>query len=126
MRNNYGISYAEFVGLMEKLRDMRAHLDIYDFSGKTIVFYGAGGRFLSLYPGLKPQLEKAQTVLACDSNPALHGTQIAGFNIVSPDELPRINPNLILVTSVYYKEIVLGLWELEKVHGIRFEITLLD
>ncbi|WP_035236374.1 FkbM family methyltransferase [Desulfobacter vibrioformis] len=126
LMNNYEITYAEFVELMEKLRGMRAHLDAYDFSGKTIVFYGAGGRFRSLYPGLKAQLEKAGKVLACDSNPALHGTKIAGINIISPDDLPRITPDLILVTSVYYKDIVLGLWKLAKEHGIRFEITLLD
>ncbi|QGY39371.1 hypothetical protein GM415_04290 [Pseudodesulfovibrio cashew] len=126
LTERYGISYAEFVDLMERLREMRAHLDTYDFSGKTIVFYGAGGRFQSLYPGLKPQLEKTGTVLACDSNPALHGREVAGVKVVRPEDLPGISPDLILVTSVYYKDIVLGLWKLAKDHGTRFEISLLD
>lgn len=123
---HYGITYAEFVDLMEELRNMRIRLDKYDFSGKTIVFYGAGGRFQSLYPGIKRRLEVANTVFACDSNPALHGKEVAGIIVVAPEQLVQIVPDMILVTSVFYPEIVLGLKMRAKKHNTHFEIAILD
>lgn len=121
----YGIGYEAFIDLMEGLRDMRARLDSYDFSGKRVVFYGAGGRFKSLYPGIKKQLEGAD-VCVCDSNPALHGSQVLGLEVVSPEAMIKTCPDLILVSSVFYMDIVLGLWQLSEAHGTKLQIALLD
>lgn len=126
LMEQYGIGYAEYIDLMKTLRSMRTHVDTVDLAGKKVAFYGAGGRFTTLYPAMRDTLSTAAEVMLCDSSPAKRGQSLLGLTILSPEEMAQAGTDVVLVTSVYYREIVLGLQQLARKHGTDFDITLLD
>ena len=122
----YDIGYDDFVALMRDLKTMRAQVDALKVENRRIAFYGVGGRFETLYPTMRDILAGAAEVMLCDSAASKHGQIKHGLTVLSPDEMVRAKPDTVLVASVHYKEIVLGLRRLAREHSTHFDIALLD
>jgi hypothetical protein len=61
----------------------------------------------------------------CDNNPLLSGEKLDGIEIISPSELKSYRDCLIIISSVYSKEIALQLLELgiKDSYQIRFGVA---
>jgi 2-polyprenyl-3-methyl-5-hydroxy-6-metoxy-1,4-benzoquinol methylase len=91
-------------------------------SYKKILFFGAAGRFESLFPEIQSSVP-SESVLAVADNDALKwGGNIAGYRIVNPEEILNLNPDLVIITSYAWEKITYQLEEMQKLNNISFDI----
>jgi len=87
---------------------------------KKICLYGAGlfaSEFIEAY-----DLSELNILGVFDGNPDKKGTKFGNYKVLSLDEIEKINPDVIIVTVLEPKEIVLNLEFLKKVKGLNYKI----
>ncbi len=90
---------------------------------RRIVFFGAGGRFVSIQDDLRQTIHKDFIFGVADNNPEKWGDTIAGFSIINPADIPAINPDFVIITSVYVHEIWDELEDLKASQNLDFRIV---
>jgi hypothetical protein len=87
----------------KRLQSLSDTLARYRDRGQRLAIWGSGSKCVSLVSALKPEL-----VAVVDVNPHKHGKFLAGsgLEIVSPDALRALRPDVVLVmNSIYIEEI---------------------
>lgn len=69
---------------------------------KKVIVFGAGGLFRVFLPFIK---SKYQLAAISDNDTARYGQFVEEVRIVSPSDIPRLDYELVIVTSMYFKEI---------------------
>lgn len=87
----------------ERLRSLSQMLARHRARGHRIAIWGSGSKCVSLISALRPGPELAAVV---DINPHKHGKYLAGsgLEIVSPDALQSLRPDVVLVMNSIYSE----------------------
>lgn len=73
----------------------------------NIVMFGAGNRAKEIIKEIRqyPDLYVGENIVFCDNNPDLWGKTIAGKQIIPPQNIKSENTDLIVISSIYEKEI---------------------
>jgi len=66
---------------------------------ETTIIFGAGGMGKQLFPKLETEYGAGKIIFA-DSNPALWGTTLFGKQIISPDTIPTMEYDRIIIASL--------------------------
>jgi 2-polyprenyl-3-methyl-5-hydroxy-6-metoxy-1,4-benzoquinol methylase len=91
-----------------------------------ILFFGAGGRFLSLLDEINATIPHERILGIVDNDPVKRGTQFAGFPVHAFDEIPQLKPDLMIATTAFYPLVVEELDEMKIVKNLSFEIRYVD
>lgn len=83
-----------------------------------VVLYGAGKHTERLL--LLPECRKINIIKIIDKDQSLKGKKIHGIEVTSPDEIEKINPDIIIISSFAYQEQIEE--ELFKIHNFKKEI----
>jgi len=90
---------------------------------RKIMFFGAGGRFESLHDDIREAVPAGSIVGVADNDPTKWGNTIAGYPILSPKDIIKIKPDLVIVTSVYAQDIYNDLEEIKLDANLSFEFV---
>ncbi|MCP4292622.1 MAG: B12-binding domain-containing radical SAM protein [bacterium] len=93
-----------------------------DESFLNFVFFGAGAMLKSTLSRHPELMDKHNLVAVVDNDPAKAGKMMAGREIVIPDQLVELKPQLIIVTSMYHGEILIQLAKLSRESGLEFDV----
>lgn len=94
------------------------------FRYSRIGFYGISGRFMTYINQIR-QLKNIDIYLY-DSDKNKHGNKINGLIIHHPERIIDLTPEIIIITSAFYKEIYEFLKKFKKNNKLAFEIAYLD
>ncbi len=75
-------------------------------TGKRIAIYGAGYHTECLLE--LTGLARAKLVALVDGNPAKHGRRVFGLPVIGPEELPDLQPDVIVVSSYDFQDEMLA------------------
>ncbi|MCG8590427.1 MAG: methyltransferase domain-containing protein [Proteobacteria bacterium] len=69
---------------------------------RSVVLYGAG--YHTEYLLAETRLSQARIVGLVDGNPAKQGRRILGYPVFAPEDLPRLNPDVVVVSSYDFQD----------------------
>ena len=87
-----------------------------------LVLFGSGSRLEKYYPVLAPRLIRSHLLGIADNNPQKWGSTFDGVEIGPPDEMIAKKPDLIIICSIHYLEIMAQLGGLADEAGVSFDI----
>ena len=85
-----------------------------------VMFFGAGGRLRQFKGRFSGSFNKDQVIGVLDNDSKKHGDSILGLEIYSIDSIMNLKPDLIVVTSIYSKEILYQLALYSLINKIKF------
>jgi len=96
---------AEYSGFSRQMRIARLNEIIDNSSKNTIGIYPSGITYLTIKHFYEKNIGELKCKLVLfDSNPAVWGKSDDGIKIYAPDDIPKIRPSIVIITSYKFKD----------------------
>ncbi len=93
---------------------------------RKIAFYGASGGFIKEFHRIQASIEPSCEIAVFDSDPDKFGKTVFNFRVQKPDFISQFFPDIVIITSYMFQEILSGLLKYKKETGSQFKILLAE
>ena len=91
---------------------------------QRILCFGAGSRFKQWFPRLSRMFPEKAIEGVLDNDVDKWGRTIEGIPILSPDKIREIDPDLVIVTTMFHTSVVAELEFVKSEYGLEFDIRI--
>ncbi|MBI4774119.1 MAG: hypothetical protein HY788_08060 [Deltaproteobacteria bacterium] len=91
---------------------------------RRVLCFGAASRFKQWFPKLTRMFPEKAIVGVLDNDSDKWGRTIEGIPILSPDRIRDIDPDLVVVTTMFHTSVVAELEYLKSEYGLEFDIRI--